>query len=639
MRARGSQAGIGQEPPLDWRRLGARALASLLAAVGFLWLLLQRLQHIDLEALAAGFASVPLLHWGAAMLATALSFWALGHYDAVVHRATGSTAPQKAARRAGICAIAVSQTLGLGLLSGAILRWRMLPETSFWQATRLTALVAVSFLAGWAFITALTLALLTNAPFHGMGLVLLPPLVLTALLCLWPPKRLRGLPNSFTLLRLVSLTAVDTFAAAAALWLLCPLGMDLPFLTLLPAFLLAFGAGLISGAPGGVGPFEIALLALLPAQPEAELIAAVLAWRACYYALPALIGAGFALRGVRTHPASPPLAAGQLLSHSARAEHGLALQGAHHLLAIAPNSGLLVAQTRHFLIALFDPISGPSRRDIVPCLSGLKQSATAADRSAVLYKFSARSTAIARAQGHCVLRIAKEAVVVPGDYHLDSPARAGLRRKLRHAAAAGVCLRSPTAPRNYAELGAIAAQWATAHGAERGFSMGRYSPHYLEHQRLYIAEREGRAMAFVSFHVAAQEWTLDLMRHGPDLPDGTMHLLIQSAIEEAKAQGLARLSLAAVPENHLRLPWAQRLFDQGHGLHRFKSSFAPRWQPLYMAAANPVALLLSGAEIALAVHHPPDLNSTNALSQNSADIEFASAPRLWQTGGNRNLMR
>ena len=42
------------------------------------------------------------------------------------------------AHRAGVIGIAVSQTLGMGVLTGALVRWRMLPKTSLWQSTRLS---------------------------------------------------------------------------------------------------------------------------------------------------------------------------------------------------------------------------------------------------------------------------------------------------------------------------------------------------------------------------------------------------------------------------------------------------------------------------------------------------------------------
>jgi phosphatidylglycerol lysyltransferase len=78
--------------------------------------------------------------------------------------------------------------------------------------------------------------------------------------------------------------------------------------------------------------------------------------------------------------------------------------------------------------------------------------------------------------------------------------------------------------------------------------MGRYSRDYLSRQRVYIAWQAGQPVAFASFHQTPNEWALDLMRHGPRLPNGTMQSLVQTAIDDAALAGVPRLSLAAVPE-------------------------------------------------------------------------------------------
>ncbi|MFV2002713.1 MAG: phosphatidylglycerol lysyltransferase domain-containing protein, partial [Paracoccaceae bacterium] len=94
------------------------------------------------------------------------------------------------------------------------------------------------------------------------------------------------------------------------------------------------------------------------------------------------------------------------------------------------------------------------------------------------------------------------------------------------------------------------------------------------------------------------EWTLDLMRQIPEAPDGTMHLLIQRAIQSAAALKCPRFSLAAVPYDG---PDATRLLarlrrraaatSDSDGLRRFKNSFAPGWQVLYAAAPGRVSLI------------------------------------------------
>ncbi len=83
-------------------------------------------------------------------------------------------------------------------------------------------------------------------------------------------------------------------------------------------------------------------------------------------------------------------------------------------------------------------------------------------------------------------------------------------------------------------------------------------------------------MAFATFHVARAEWALDQMCHAGAAPPGAMHLLIARAIEAA-----ARLDAAS----------------GAPGLQQFKSSFGPRWAPLYAAAPGRLAFCLGVIDV------------------------------------------
>ncbi|NEY91363.1 phosphatidylglycerol lysyltransferase domain-containing protein [Tabrizicola oligotrophica] len=621
-------------PAFTLPRLLARAGLSLLLSGVFAWLLADRMARIDLAALAAAVRALHLWQWLLALGFTGLSFWAVGQYDGVIHRHFATGLPPRVARRAGIAAIAVSQTLGLGLISGAILRWRMLPGLSLWQATRLTAAVALSFLAGWAVVTSATLLVLPGAPFRPLaGLALAVLLGLALLSCLgprWPGLPVRW-PNGFVLSRLVGLCAIDTLAAALAFHLLLPVGADLALTVLLPAFLLAFGAGLTLGTPGGMGAFEVTLLALLPVQPQPDLLVAILAWRMVYYVLPALVGAALAVAG--PGPASPP-PAGYLPHAPQRAETGLRHQGTLALAAIGEQSWLL-GRSGHCLFAVFDPEPHRRPETIDAALLALGALAASESRLPAVYKASARTAARARALGFAPRRIGREAWLDPASAALSAPARSGLRRKLRRAAAAGVTVRqmsSETAP--WRNMDDIAARWARDHGGERGFSVGRHARGYLCRQRLYVAWQAGHPIAYASFHAASREWTLDLMRHGADLPDGTMHSLVQAAIEDARQLGIARVSLAAVPEaafgpgGRLGRILAALCPDlAATGLLRFKSAFAPHWSPRYLIAAHPAGLPLTALSLWRAITRPPPL--AREIEQDHADYGFATAPGPW----------
>lgn len=618
-------------PPAQKPRYGLRFGVLAAASFLFLWLLQHRLATLDLAAVSRAFAAVSALHWAAALAATALSFWAVGQYDAGLHRHLGTDTPPKQAHRAGMAAIALGQTLGLGVVTGALVRWRMLPGMTLLAATKLSAAVAVSFLFGWAMVTALVLIALPDAPFKPAAFALCGIGVLAAALCLMQPRlhllgRQITLPNLFTLWQILAFSLVDTGAAAVAIWLLCPPDLALPFATLLPAYLLALGAGLLSG---GVGAFEVTLLAALPTVPEPALIAGVLAFRLAYYAVPAILAAatvaGAALRRPRA-AALTPLAP---RAPNAPAEAGLAAQNQLVIHQFPQQMQALIGETPHSVTMLLSPF-GPVH--YASALRALQAHATTRARLPCLYKCNARLAATARAAGWHTAPIAAEAWLNPTTYTHDGADKSVLRRKLRKAAKANLALR-PLTPADWPAMAQINQNWVQHNGAERGFSMGRFAPAHIATQRLFGAFAAGRLCAFISLHHTPQEWVLDLMRHDATMPDGTLYALVDHAVQAAAHARITRLSLAAAQRFPDLGPLLRRWIAPQHGLCQFKSAFAPVWQPLYIAAPNRAALLLAGAEIYRAIHAPPPLTSDGPHNLDEEN-KIASHGQPWHMVGN-----
>lgn len=620
----------------DLRKRAGQWLPLLLAGacVPLLW---DKLAEIDWAGVKYALGALTGGQWMLAALATGLSFWAVGRYDRVMHGVLRTGHAPRAASLAGMGAISVSQTTGFGLVTGTLVRWRLLPDLGATGAAKLSALVAASFLAGWAVVTALALVVLApSGVFTSLAWVALTTVGILLALSLWQPRSLPWRVPSLRLIgAVVAYCAIDTVAAALALHALLPAGTALPFALLLPAFLLALGAGLISGAPGGVGPFEVSLLALLPMVPEAPLVTAILAWRGIYYALPALLGALLWMRGTLAHAAPLPQnhpghelspSESAWLARAPQAEAQLVHQGQKMLLR-GDTSALVTAQSGQSLLVLGDPLAGPAGA----ALPLARAQADINGLQPVFYKCGPRQGAHLRRCGFVVLPIAQDAVLTPQSFDTTGPAHRQLRRKLRKAEGAGLRCHSPTRL-PLTEMRDLNTAWQAHNGTELGFSTGRFCVDALARQHVVLARTDKGLVGFASFHMAQTEWTLDLMRLAPGAPDGTMHQLVCAGIKAAAHADATRFNLAAVPCPPDRAPrWLRPLLRQlgsgRAGLHQFKSAFAPHWERRYIAAPDLLALALGGWDLwreITAPHPTPDRQE-----HDHEDYTFAPTPASW----------
>ena len=572
---------------------------------------------------------IPVLNWIGAVLATALSFWSLGRYDAVAHRHLRTGFDDRLTSRAGIASIAFSQTVGFGIFTGAFARWRLLPGLSPLQAAQLTGFVGVTFLSSLALICGIAMVLTAKSANTALLGALIPITLLAfAALCFRFPNWQIGkmtvrLPSLRALGALSIWTFVDIAAAGTALWLLLPVGHGLSLLDLLPAYFIALGLAIVSSSPGGAGPLELALLALLPAIEPATLVAGLLAFRIIYYALPATLAGlvllwpdrlSFGLKaqtpdylGEQDRPATT------LRFERPQAESGIILQNGGHVLAAGLNK-LAVLDSPQVSVAFFDPLLG--QKEEVP--SALARHAQQHNTVPCFYKCSATMALATRKQGWKVLRIAADAIVNPQTYTDAGSSHRQLRRKLRHAEKAGLSVEAQWGELPLQEMAEVDATWVAQHGRALGTSMGQFEGTYLSQQLVFLARQNGRLIAFVSFHRCATEWALDLVRMVPGAPDGTGHLMIRKAIDAAKEAGLDRLSLSAVADHR----FAHRLDG---GLRRFKTCFAPRWEPRYIAAPSWSALALALAELVRLIHRPAPVAPVSALAMSGQPTQENAA--------------
>lgn len=632
-------AGVPVGPLRRWRTYLTPALRQALpmaAGLTVMMILVRHLDGIDWARIRAAVAGIGVWQWSAALAATAVSYWAIGQYDLAMHRHLRTGTAAATALRAGRVAIALGQLLGFGPLVGSLARWRMLPGTGPRAAMGLSVAVSLSFIAAMTVVVAASVAisdLPLPAPLTWAALAIIalcPALIACCAVAPDDPASRFGrmLPGVAVVMRILACTCVDLAAAGGALWAFLPAGTGIPPADFLAAFVIATLAGLVLSTPGGIGTFELLIIALLPAVGIEEMLAAILCYRVAYFLVPGCIAAAILILGPAIPRATDRAAAADAvlvqpdetamsdavrrLTDEGPAEALVCRQGAHGALCLVGGAVMVTAMTRNALIGVFDPaVTGTG--DMRPVFDSLARAALESGRAACLYRISPRAAAIARRAGWYVLPVARAAVLRPAQADPSQPACAQLRRKLRRAARAGVTVTKEN-DLPVAEMTAVASDWTRLRGAERGFSMGRYDPAYIAGQRVYLARAGDRLAGFATFHVTPGEWALDLMRHGPDMPEGTMHALVVAAIGDAARLGVPRLSLSGLPPDEgRRRRFAARMVARGlsrvsgAGLHQFKAAFAPAFVPQYIAAPRLSDMIIGAVTVAIRVRWPGPL--------------------------------
>lgn len=580
------------------RQAALRALP-LCAGLLCVFLLWRELSAVTWADVVQALQTIPAWRWAAAFGAAGISYWAMARYDVIAHRHLDTGVDPGTAMRTGAAALALGQAIGFGPVVGAAVRFRMLGALPKPVVLRLTVFVTTCFaVLGLAITGSLAVPLLLGKAWISALVVPVLCLAGAILVICYPRLRILGwrldLPSLPATGRLGALCLTDLIAMSAALWLLIPPETAPAFGPLFGAFCLALWAGYLGGTPGGIGPFEMTLLALLPAIGAEPMAAGCLAFRLVYHLGPGLIAASVVLLARQQDIAATVRPPAPL--QGARAEQPIAAQSPHAGIAAAGSEAAVLLRPQTAMLFL-----GASRGALLPLLPALQRLARTGNRIPCLYKITNRDAVRLRRAGWKVVVFARDAVVPPGRFSLSGADKRQLRRMLRRAEDAGVAIRR-LSDADLPAMDRVHESWLARHGTERGLTMGRYCPAYLADKVSLGAFVDGRLVAFVSLVAGQKGMAVDLMRSGTEAPAGSMHALVLAALDVALQAKAPELSLAALPHGPLA-----RLSPDGGGLIRFKTAFAPRWRPLYVAAPGWVALVIALADIALGIRKPAPL--------------------------------
>jgi phosphatidylglycerol lysyltransferase len=295
-----------------WARLRPWLLAAVgLVLTALLGVALRRLlTEVHYAGVMAAMDDTPAPRIWAAVLATGFSYLALTRYDASALRYVGAKVGEPTVLLTSFVAYALSNTIGLGPLSGGVVRMRLYSAAGVEppQIARVIVFNAVAFGLGMVFFGAVGLlwgahdvATLIHVPGWVLRLVAAAMLILL-IGFVWLCVRRRSigigrlgtlqLPPAGLALRQLGISAVELAASATVLWLLLPAG-HMPLAAFVAFYAIAITAGIVTHIPGGVGVFEtVMLLGAGHGVQRDAMLGALLLNRGIYYLLPLVVAAG-----------------------------------------------------------------------------------------------------------------------------------------------------------------------------------------------------------------------------------------------------------------------------------------------------------------------------------------------------------
>ncbi|TDB26608.1 bifunctional lysylphosphatidylglycerol flippase/synthetase MprF [Stenotrophomonas sp. ATCM1_4] len=298
-----------------------------------------------------------------------------------------------------------------------------------------------------------------------------------------------------------------------------------------------------------------------------------------------------------------------VLAQAQDTQASLAMTGDKAILRSEAGDGFVMMQRYGgSLISMGDPVGPP---DVARTLIWkFREEADRLGLRPVFYQTSGNYWQTYLDLGLTLVKLGEEALVPLQGFSLEGSARADLRQAWNRGKRGGLSFRIVDADQVAALLPALKAisdAWLDEKaGEEKGFSLGSFDPAYLCSFPMALVEADDGVVAFANLWQApaGHELSVDLMRHRPDAPKGTMDFLFIELFLWGAANGFTRFSLGMAPltglaEHRLAGRWnrfANLIARHGErfygfsGLRRFKSKFSPEWRPRYLAAPGGVHL-------------------------------------------------
>jgi glycosyltransferase 2 family protein len=284
------------------------------------WVLVTRLKTVAFRDIVDQLQAVPAATVIAAVICSAGVYISIGLYEGIGVRLASGRNMRWHAFRTGIIANPIGRAIGVAMVSGGALRYRMYAPAglSIGQVGALVLIVSMPYFFGVGWLIDLSLLFHVEEASTALRVPVDIVLVLGVLGLMkdvgWlafvsrrrDPILIKGqelkLPDLRGALVQIAFGFAQISLMTAIMYLFMPPEIGLSWPQFIPIYCIAFVAGQLSNVPVGIGVLEAALLLMLPHVPPAKLLGAVVAYRAVYELLPLMVALAWLLIYESTSP-------------------------------------------------------------------------------------------------------------------------------------------------------------------------------------------------------------------------------------------------------------------------------------------------------------------------------------------------
>ena len=302
------------------RRWADRIVATVTISifVAALVVLYDQFRSVSLHELLAALAAMPRSQIAAAIGLTAASYLLLTGYDFLALCYVRRRLRFRDVLFASFTAFAFSNNIGVQLLSGGSMRYRIYSNFGVGGVDILSIIIfctlayalGVMTIAGTVFLLEpAAIAAALHLPRSLVSIAGVALLALSAFYLVVAAKwrrpigfgRFRLQPPSLALaITQVALASVDAVLASSVFYVLLPVAPELGFQSYLGIYMIAATLSVVSLVPGGLGVFETAITLMTVPPSKAAALSAFLAYRMIYFVTPFVIAIiGFSLHEMR----------------------------------------------------------------------------------------------------------------------------------------------------------------------------------------------------------------------------------------------------------------------------------------------------------------------------------------------------